>query len=96
MRTQLGVCTRRALPDLDDVMPPDKQRRLAIDDPVAFEMCRLGAHEQLLAVDIHLRQLLRTERVFRGKLMKPKGFLEGRHLVARRSVQARSMQIHCH
>ncbi len=71
----------------------DEQRCLAIGDFIAFEVCGLGDHEQLLAVNVDLRNLLRMDRVLDRKLMKRVSLLEDAHLLGRRGLQTNPREL---
>ena len=67
---------RRAMPNRDDKILPDKNCGFAISDVIVLEMSSARHHKQLVAVNVDLRQLVSLERILNRKRMKPVVFLE--------------------
>src|SRR3982750_4659571 len=66
----------------------DEDRSLSIGDPVAVECGRACHDEQLITVDVDLRQLVSVDRILDGKWMKAILCLQGPHFLARRIADA--------
>ena len=67
---------RRAMPNRDDEILPDKNCGFTIGDAVVLEMGCARHHKQLVAINVDLRQLVRFQRIFNRKRMKSVVLLE--------------------
>ena len=56
--------------DADDMVRTDEDGRFAIGDAVCFQMGGARDHEELVAIHIDLRQLVRLERILDGQGMQ--------------------------
>ena len=73
---QLAVGPRRAVPHRDDMAATGEDMGLAIGDAGAFEMGGSSYDEELLAIDVDLRQLMRPERVLHRERVEVEPGLE--------------------
>ena len=58
------------MPHTDDMIMPHEQRRFAIADRLILQMRRARDHEQLVAIQIDLGQLVRLDGVLHRQRMK--------------------------
>ena len=70
MVAEITMRPLRAMAHRDDVGATDKDRGLAVLDTVALEMRRARDHEQLIAENVDLRQLMRLQCIFDGQRMQ--------------------------
>jgi len=61
---KVAMAAGRAVSDRDDVVAADEHRGLAIANLAIVQVRGASHDEQLVAIDVHLRHLVRLQRVF--------------------------------
>ena len=84
LRAERGMRPCRAMPDRNDEILPDENGGFAIGNVIVLKMSGACHDEQLVAINIDLRYLVRLERVFDCQRMKPIILLELLELFFRR------------